>query len=291
MPRCQSSLMPFRLILLNGIICEARLQTAEYNAGASMADITLRSIYDHGNESSDNSQVPAQVRTSSQDVEDDTSSSNGSASASGPLPNSGEEGPIHLSPSISDTTSTEQSSSDSDNMPQNQNGEGGDGDHGNEGSEDGESNDSSGEEERLDYMRWEIYICVQTTSLNNDLACSYFRNFHELLNNGAASSIDVMLLVESLRTKHHLKEKPFYDLILKIVPFLHILQADGVPSHKTIKRKMQSVMVGVTITFVYRHRATGRLEKQRDMESIPRKKYKSSLWALVYTVAKVGCYM
>lgn len=100
-----------------------------------------------------------------------------------------------------------------------------------------------------------------------------------------------MLLVESLRTKHHLKEKPFYDLLQKIAPFLHTLQTDGVPSHKTIKRKMQSVIVGVTITFVYRHKVTGRLEKQRDLQSIPRKKYKASLWALVYTVAKVKHFM
>ena len=98
--------------------------------------------------------------------------------------------------------------------------------------------------------------------------------------------MDVMLLVESLRTKHHLKEKPFYDLLLKIVPFLDILKADGVPSHKTIKKKMHSLMVGITITFVYRHKETGRLEKHRDMESIPRKKFKPSIWALVYTVAK-----
>ena len=123
--------------------------------------------------------------------------------------------------------------------------------------------------------------------MNNDLSTSDSRNFHDLLMNGDASSIDIMLLVESLRTKHHLKEKPFYDLLKKIVPFLHTLQTDGVPSHKTIKRKMQSVMVGVTITFVYRHKVTGRLEKQRDMQSIPRKKYKASLWGLVYTVAKV----
>ena len=99
--------------------------------------------------------------------------------------------------------------------------------------------------------------------------------------------MDVMLLVESLRTKHHLKEKPFYDLLAKIVPFLETLTTEGVPSQFTIKRKMQSMMVGVTLTFVYRNRETGRLEKRRGLDSIPRKKFKSSQWCLVYTIAKV----
>ena len=99
--------------------------------------------------------------------------------------------------------------------------------------------------------------------------------------------MDVMLLVESLRTKHHLKEKPFYDLLTKIVPFLDTLKAEGVASRFTIKRKMQSIMVGVTRTFVYRNRETGRLEKHRGFDSVPRKKFKPSLWSLVYTIAKV----
>ena len=98
--------------------------------------------------------------------------------------------------------------------------------------------------------------------------------------------MDVMLLVESLRTKHHLKEKPFYDLLTTIVPFLDTLKDEGVPSRFTIRRKMQSIMVGVTLTFVYRNRETGRLEKRRNAESIPRKKFKPSLWGLVYTIAK-----
>ena len=126
-------------------------------------------------------------------------------------------------------------------------------------------------------------MCVQTSSLN--LAMN-FRNLRDLLENGDPASMDVMLLVESLRTKHHLKEKPFYDLLMKIVPFMDILHADGVPSHKTIKKKMSGLMVGVTITFVYRHKETGRLEKHRDMEAIPKKKFKPSIWALVYTIAK-----
>ena len=103
--------------------------------------------------------------------------------------------------------------------------------------------------------------------------------------------MDVMLLVESLRTKHHLKEKPFYDLLSTIAPFLDTLKAEGVPSRFTIKRKMQSMMVGVKLTFVYRNRETGRLEKRRGLDSIPRKKFKPSLWALVYTIAKVECFI
>ena len=102
--------------------------------------------------------------------------------------------------------------------------------------------------------------------------------------------MDVMLLVESLRTNHHLKEKPFYDLLMKIVPYLDTLKDEGVPSRFTIRRKMQTLMVGVSLTFVYRNKETGRLEKRRDVESIPRKKFKPSLWALVYTIAKVEYY-
>ena len=113
------------------------------------------------------------------------------------------------------------------------------------------------------------------------------RNFHSLLEGENASSTDVMFLVESLRTHHHLKERPFYALFNEFIRYKDILEKDGVPCSKAIKNRLKKKMVGVTLTFEYRNKETGRAKTFKDMESIPRKKFDRHKWQLIYTVAKV----
>ena len=108
-----------------------------------------------------------------------------------------------------------------------------------------------------------------------------------MLNGENASSMDVMFLIESLRAGHHLNERPFYALFKDFVQYKDILEADGVPCNKTIKSKLQQKMVGVTFTFEYRNKESGRTKKFSGMESIPRKKFPKTKWQLIYTVAKV----
>ena len=108
-----------------------------------------------------------------------------------------------------------------------------------------------------------------------------------MLDGENASSKDVMFLVESLRTRHHLKERPFYSLFKDFLQYKDILEKDGVPCSKTIKNQLKKKMVGVTLTFEYRNKDTGRVRKFKDTESIPRKKFERRKWQLIYTVAKV----
>ena len=124
-------------------------QANDTQAGLSVADVTLREIYDHSDASQDNAS-DVQVQNLE---ENDSSSDRGS---SGSLHSSGGEGSIIISPtSTSDISSTGDSSSDSDTVSNNQEGEG-EGEeehHGNDGSDNGEGNDSSGDEECLNYVR------------------------------------------------------------------------------------------------------------------------------------------
>lgn len=113
-----------------------------------------------------------------------------------------------------------------------------------------------------------------------------FRNFHTKLKGQEATSMDVMLHIESLRTQYHVKGKPFYKLLGKIIEHLDTLQRDGIPSHDTVKRGLKKVLVGVTITYVFRHKTTGRVEKHTKAESIPLKRYNRRHWSQVYTVAQ-----
>ena len=108
-----------------------------------------------------------------------------------------------------------------------------------------------------------------------------------MLEGDDASSLDVMFLVESLRTRHHLKERPFYSLFKEFLHYKDTLEKDGVPCSKTVKNRLQKKMVGVTLTFEYRNKQTGRTKKFKDMEYIPRKKFDRREWQLIYTVAKV----
>ena len=126
-----------------------------------------------------------------------------------------------------------------------------------------------------------MFAC-SNLSLNN-----VFRNFHTLLDGEEATSMDIMFLVESLRTRHHLKEKPFYSLFKEFIHHKDTLEADGVPCNKTIKTHLQRKLVGVSITFEYRNRQTGRTKKMKNVDSIPRRKFKRDQWQLIYTVAKV----
>ena len=114
------------------------------------------------------------------------------------------------------------------------------------------------------------------------------RNFHALLNGDEATSMDVLFYVESLRTKHHLKEKPFYSLFQEVLKYRDTLENDGVPCSKTIRNRLQKKLVGVTLSFEYRNQETGRIKKFNNLDSIPRKKYNRKKWQLVYTVAKVS---
>ena len=113
------------------------------------------------------------------------------------------------------------------------------------------------------------------------------RNFHALINGEGATSLDIMFLIESLRTQHHLKERPFYALFKEFLNFKDTLEADGVPCSKTVKNKLQKKLVGVTLTFEFRNKETGRTRKFHGMDSIPRKKFDRNKWQLIYTVAKV----
>ena len=99
--------------------------------------------------------------------------------------------------------------------------------------------------------------------------------------------MDVMFLVESLRTRHHLKGRPFYSLFKEFMKYKDTLEADGVPCSKTIMSHLKRKLVGVTITFEYRNRQTGRTKRMKNVNAIPRKKFKRDKWQLIYTVAKV----
>lgn len=100
-----------------------------------------------------------------------------------------------------------------------------------------------------------------------------------------------MFLVESLRTGHHLKEKPFYSLFKEFIRHKDVLEADGTPCSKTIRNKLQKKMVGVTHTFQFQNKETGRIKKFSGLESIPRKKFDRRKWQLIYTVAKARTFV
>ena len=108
-----------------------------------------------------------------------------------------------------------------------------------------------------------------------------------MLEGDNAGSLDIMFLVESLRTRHHLKERPFYSLFKEFLHHKNTLETDGTPCSKTIRNKLQKMLVGVTLSFEYRNKESGRIKKFNDMDSIPRKKFNRRKWQLVYTVAKV----
>ena len=113
------------------------------------------------------------------------------------------------------------------------------------------------------------------------------RNFHTLLEGQDASTLDVMFLVESLRTGHHLKEKPLYSLLKEVLKHKDVLEAEGTPCSKTIRNKLQKKLVGVTLTFEFQNKETGRVRKFNGFASIPRKMFGRSKWQLIYTLAKV----
>ena len=85
-----------------------------------------------------------------------------------------------------------------------------------------------------------------------------------------------------------MKERPFYALFKEFINYKNTLETDGVPSSKTIKNKLEKKLVGVTMTFEYRNKQTGRTRKFKDMKSIPRKKFDMRKWQLIYTVARVS---
>ena len=108
-----------------------------------------------------------------------------------------------------------------------------------------------------------------------------------MINGDEAHSLDVMFMVESLRTQHHLKEKPFYALFMEFLKYKDTFESDGVPCSKTIKNHLQAKMVGITLTFEYRNKITGRTKKCTNMDKIPRKKFGRNQWQLIYTIARV----
>ena len=108
-----------------------------------------------------------------------------------------------------------------------------------------------------------------------------------MLEGGNAGSLDIMFLIESLRTRHHIKERPFYSLFEEFIRHKDTLETDGTPCSKTIKNRLNKKLVGVTLSFEYRNKETGRIKRFHDMDSIPRKKFDRRKWQLVYTVAKV----
>ena len=64
----------------------------------------------------------------------------------------------------------------------------------------------------------------------------YFRNFHQLFENGHAGSRDVQILIESLRTRHFLKRKPLYEILTEVFKRIDTLREGGIVSDKTVQR-------------------------------------------------------
>ena len=128
----------------------------------SVADMTLREIYNDSDAShespNDPSQVPSEESLSSESNAVDAVSSSGSESGS--LQNTRGDGSM-ISPRSTASDSSSQGDSSSDSVSQNQQREGmgreGDEHHGNDESDDGEGNDHSSDDESLNYVRWEIH--------------------------------------------------------------------------------------------------------------------------------------
>ena len=115
----------------------------------------------------------------------------------------------------------------------------------------------------------------------------YFRNFHQLFENGHAGSRDVQILIESLRTRHFLKRKPLYEILTEVLKHMDTLREGGIVSDKTVQRDVYRLLVGTHMTAVFRNRQTGRVKVVQSQDSISKKRFPRKVYQPIYTLAQV----
>ena len=99
-----------------------------------------------------------------------------------------------------------------------------------------------------------------------------------------------MIGVELERCRHFMKAKPLYQVIDFLVKHMETLVASehNVPCYKTIQRHLQK-FTAVELTVLYKDRRNpGVYRKLERLKAIPKSKFPSKQWRLVYVVAEIS---